>query len=81
MARFFVRVHDGRIRTNYIERVVEADDKADALAALAESPDIADDIKDHFTTTQDLETCIRRGDVEISPIPHIETVHAPSGHE
>jgi len=68
MTRYLIRIYDRNLRTNYIERVIEATDGLDALEKAKSDADIAREAKGKLSVPDSLAEMFSEGHYELSEI-------------
>jgi len=65
MAQYLIRIFDHNIRTNYIERRFEADDRLDAVEKIKVDEDVLREAKGKLSTSNSLSQAIDNGSYEL----------------
>jgi len=65
MAQFLVRIYDDILTTNYIERIIDADDRLDAIEVASSDSDIAREAEHKITIEGSVKGAINKGTYEI----------------
>ena len=68
MSRFLIRIYDRNLRTNYIERTIEASDGLDALEKAKLDGDILREARGKLSSPDSLVEMITDGHYELSEI-------------
>lgn len=70
MSKYLLRLYDYKIRTNYIERVLEAEDRLSALNQIKRDPDIMRESIGKLSTSKSISQIVDDGSydlIELSP--------------
>ncbi len=65
MSKFLIRIYDHKIRTNYIERVFEANDHLDALNKIKVDKDVLREARGKLSTNDTIPEVIDKGSYEL----------------
>ena len=68
MSKYLIRIYDHNIKTNYIERVFEADDRLDVIQKAKHDNDILREASGKLSTKDSVETVIDKGSYEITEL-------------
>ncbi len=68
MAKYLIRIFDYKIRTNYIERVIEADDRLDALERAKKDDDILRESTGKLSTSDSISQILDQGSYELKEL-------------
>ncbi len=68
MARYLIRIYDYKIRTNYIERVIEADDRLHALETAKTDPDILRESAGKLSTQDSISQILDQGSYDLKEL-------------